>query len=66
MGVLCGADVNIGESGKLHGEGGSGWEKEGKAVKPFKPGKAEMGLERVDCVVVDEADVLFGMSFYKF
>lgn len=42
-----------------------GWEKEGKPVKPFKPGKAEMGLERVDCVVVDEADVLFGVSLYE-
>ena len=54
MGVLCGADVNIGESGKLHGEGGSGWEKEGKGKdlmmrtegmdKP--PGAGGRGAER--------------------
>lgn len=36
------------------------WEKEGKPERKFKPGKPEMSLERIECVVVDEADVLFG------
>lgn len=38
------------------------WEKEGKPERKFKPGKPEMSLERIECVVVDEADVLFGKS----
>ncbi|KAH8111181.1 P-loop containing nucleoside triphosphate hydrolase protein [Phellopilus nigrolimitatus] len=46
---------------------GWGWDKVGKEdsrfEREFRPGKPEMGLKRVECVVVDEADVLFDPDF---
>ncbi|THH11316.1 hypothetical protein EW145_g742 [Phellinidium pouzarii] len=36
------------------------WEREGRI---FRPGKPEMGLKRVECVVIDEADILFDPDF---
>ncbi|KAI5118342.1 hypothetical protein M0805_009145 [Coniferiporia weirii] len=36
------------------------WEREGRI---FRPGKPEMGLKRIECVVVDEADILFDPDF---
>ena len=47
---------------------GWGWDKVGKPDpkgegRTFKPGKSEMDLKRVECVVVDEADVLFDPDF---
>ncbi|KAL5534904.1 MRH4 [Sanghuangporus sanghuang] len=47
---------------------GWGWDKVGKEEsnwggKKFRPGKPEMGLKRIECVVVDEADILFDPDF---
>lgn len=48
---------------------GWGWDKPKEEAerdgKKFEPGKPEMGLERVECVVVDEADILFGAFFHS-
>ncbi|EJD04641.1 P-loop containing nucleoside triphosphate hydrolase protein [Fomitiporia mediterranea MF3/22] len=47
---------------------GWGWDKVGtpeseREGRKFRAGKPEMGLKRVECVVVDEADVLFDPDF---
>lgn len=40
---------------------GWGWDKVNKDDRSFTPSKPEMGLENIEYVVVDEADVLYGM-----
>lgn len=49
---------------------GWGWDKSkdgfDKDGKPFVPGKIEMGLEHVECVVVDEADLRCVSHFLRY
>lgn len=39
------------------------WDKDAPKPRKFTIGKPEMGLDRVEWIVVDEADVLFGLYF---